>query len=223
LTRGVAVGVAFGAIRYDLRMTLRSAGWWLMLVLAVLVTAYALAGAAVPALRTPFVVAMFELKPLRSLFHLAAGGIALATGALQFSARLRARHARLHRTLGKVYVVAATLSGISSLLLAPVSSGGLAAHFGFGMLGALWLVTTWTAYLHARNGRFAAHRTWMIRSYALCLAAVTLRIYLPASVIAAIPFSEAYPAISWLCWVPNIIIAEWFVVRSKLAPVKVQE
>jgi hypothetical protein len=78
-------------------------------------------------------------------------------------------------------------------------------------------VTSLAAYLHIRNRNIAAHRDWMIRSYALTLAAVTLRIYLPASQIAGIDFMLAYPAIAWLCWVPNLAVAEWLV-RSKRVP-----
>ena len=49
------------------------------------------------------------------------------------------------------------------------------------------------ALLRARSGDYDGHREWMIRSYALCLAAVTLRFYLPISQIAGVPFEEAYP------------------------------
>lgn len=48
----------------------------------------------------------------------------------------------------------------------------------------------------------------MIRSFALTFGAVTLRIYIPASQIAGIPFALAYSAISWLAWVPNLLVAE---------------
>ena len=50
----------------------------------------------------------------------------------------------------------------------------------------------------------------MVRSYALTLAAVTLRIYLPASQVAGVSFTIAYPVIAWLCWVPNLLLAQWF-------------
>jgi hypothetical protein len=53
----------------------------------------------------------------------------------------------------------------------------------------------------------------MIRSYALCLAAVTLRIYIPVGLAAGIDYSTSYPAIAWLCWVPNLLAAEWIVAR----------
>jgi hypothetical protein len=65
------------------------------------------------------------------------------------------------------------------------------------------------AYLSIRRRDLAAHRAWMVRSYALTLAAVTLRIYLPAAVIGGLDMTFAYPAIAWLCWVPNHVIAEW--------------
>ena len=58
----------------------------------------------------------------------------------------------------------------------------------------------------------------MIRSYALTLAAVTLRIYLPLSQVSQIPFEVAYPIIAYACWVPNILIAEWMIRRSGARP-----
>jgi hypothetical protein len=51
----------------------------------------------------------------------------------------------------------------------------------------------------------------MIRSYALAAAAITLRIYLPLSFVFHVPFSTGYPAIAWLCWIPNALAAEVYV------------
>jgi hypothetical protein len=49
----------------------------------------------------------------------------------------------------------------------------------------------------------------MVRNFSLTFAAVTLRLYIPASALAGVEFSVAYPIIAWLCWVPNILWAEW--------------
>jgi hypothetical protein len=57
------------------------------------------------------------------------------------------------------------------------------------------------------------HRAWMVRSYALIYAAVTLRIALPLLVIAFGDFLPAYRAVAWLSWVPNLLWAEWHVRR----------
>jgi hypothetical protein len=77
------------------------------------------------------------------------------------------------------------------------------------------------AYACVRSANFGLHREWMIRSYALCLAAVTLRLYLPLAALGGIPFEEAYPAIAWLCWVPNLVAAEWFFVRGSFVSLEV--
>ncbi len=103
--------------------------------------------------------------------------------------------------------------GAAAFRLATVSQGGLPAHVGFGLLAVLWLLATGQAYRYIRAGDQDSHRRWMIRSYALTFAAVTLRIYLPLSQVVGIPFEPAYQTISWLCWVPNLIIAEWLMLR----------
>jgi uncharacterized membrane protein len=126
----------------------------------------------------------------------------------------------VHRLVGRVYVVAVFISGISAGLLAPWSAGGAPGHVGFGLLAVLWVTTTTIAWLRARSGDYPQHRAWMIRSYALCLAAVTLRVYLPLSAVAGVPFDAAYPAIAWLCWVPNLIVAEWLLLPGSVAPLQ---
>jgi hypothetical protein len=60
----------------------------------------------------------------------------------------------------------------------------------------------------------------MIRSYSLCLAAVMLRLYLPAAQTMGFQFEDAYPVIAWICWVPNLVVAEWFFVRSRFVPLE---
>ena len=61
------------------------------------------------------------------------------------------------------------------------------------------------------------HREWMIRSFALTFAAVTLRVYLPIAQLLPVDLDDAYRAISFLCWVPNLIVAEAYV-RTRRAP-----
>ena len=141
--------------------------------------------------------------------------IALVLGALQVSSTLRSNYLDLHRWLGRIYVVAVIVSGTGGLVMALESTGGLVTHFGFGMMAVCWLGCTITAYRHIRAGNVVLHRAWMLRSYALTLAAVTLRVYLPLSQVAGIEFIEAYRAIAWLCWVPNLLVVEWFILSRK--------
>ena len=76
------------------------------------------------------------------------------------------------------------------------------------------LVTTGSAYVAARQRLFTVHLRWMVRSYALIYAAVTLRLLLPMLIGAFHgDFLTAYRLVSWLCWVPNLLFAEWCLAR----------
>jgi uncharacterized membrane protein len=188
--------------------------WMAMTFLAIAIAGYALMNVFVPARRADFVDDLFAEKALRSMGHLTTGGIALAVGAFQFNSRLRNNRPAFHRLLGKIYVVTVLIGGVAALLMAPFSSGGMAGHLGFGVLAVLWLITTTAAYWHARAANFDDHQRWMIRSYALCWAAVTLRIYLVIAGVAGGYDEQFYPVIAWLAWVPNLIVAEWLFVRA---------
>ena len=92
----------------------------------------------------------------------------------------------------------------------------MVTHLGFGGLGVCWLATTILAVRSILRLDIPAHRRWMYRSYALTLAAVTLRIYLPLSLALGIGFEDAYRVVSWLCWVPNLVIVEaWLLPRAR--------
>jgi uncharacterized membrane protein len=159
-------------------------------------------------LNTLFYVPAFYL-------HISLGGIALLAGFTQFFPQLRRKQPRLHRSLGKLYVLAVMISGLSGLLIAFFAKGGYISALGFGSLAVLWIYTTIKAYMAIRKHELPSHQRWMIRSYALCFAAVTLRIYLPLTVmVAGMEFITAYRMIAWLCWVPNLIAAEYLIIGS---------
>ncbi|HEX4543311.1 MAG TPA: DUF2306 domain-containing protein [Candidatus Acidoferrum sp.] len=148
------------------------------------------------------------------LTHIIGGSVALLAGPWQFSRRLRRRNLTLHRWLGKIYLLGVLVGSLAGFASALHSEGGLVTHFGFGILAVLWFFTGLVAYRYARAGRIEEHRQWMIRNFSLSLAAVTLRQYLPfALFVMHWPFLSAYVAISWLCWVPNLILAEWIIRR----------
>jgi uncharacterized membrane protein len=189
-------------------------GWWVMTALSLIIASYAIVLFFMPQARPPFLRGRTDMLGLAVPLHFAGGGLALALGAFQLNASLRSRRLQLHRVLGRIYVVSVLIGGVSGLRLAISSQGGMIAHVGFGLLACMWLLTTTGGFLRIRAGDDIKHRAWMIRSYSLTFAAVTLRIYLPLSLAFGMWFDVAYPAIAWLCWVPNIIVAERFFVRT---------
>lgn len=147
--------------------------------------------------------------------HISLGGLALLTGFSQFFKKLRKKRLGLHKFLGKIYVLSVLLSGAAGLVIAFFATGGIVSALGFGSLAILWLYTTANAYLTIKQGKIDAHQRWMIRSYALCFAAVTLRLYIPIFLAGlGMDFLPAYKIIAWLCWIPNLLVAEFLIVRK---------
>ena len=147
--------------------------------------------------------------------HISFGAITLFTGWSQFSKKIRAKRIRLHRILGKIYLGAVMFGGVAGFYLAIHSEGGIIANFGFGAMALAWLATSTLAYLSIRKREIDEHRAWMMRSYALAFAAVTLRLYLPTfEIFFGMGFDESYTIISWLCWVPNLFVAQYFIGRQ---------
>ena len=186
--------------------------WWVMLVMSLAIVGYgATYFLSMP--RAPHFARY--ILPLR--LHIAGGMGALLLGPWQFSERLRARALNVHRWMGRFYLLEVGLGSIAGFVMACVSSEGLPTHLGFGILAVLWFATGLEAYRSVRKGDIQAHREWMIRNFALALAAVTLRIELPLMLaVLHWSFHVSYITVSWLCWVPNILVAEWMVRGRRL-------
>lgn len=146
--------------------------------------------------------------------HIFLGGLALLIGWVQFSKKWRTKRIELHRFIGKIYLLAVLASGLSGLYISFYATGGVYTKLGFALLAIAWLFTSTKAYTSIKNKKVTQHQKWMIRSYALTFAAVTLRIYLPL-LQQFLDFSEAYAIIAWLCWIPNLFIAEIIITKVK--------
>jgi hypothetical protein len=149
--------------------------------------------------------------------HAGGGAIALFVGAWQWTQTSRTRRSRWHFVLGRVYVLAIAVAGLAGLWIAPNAFGGPVARLGFAALAVAWLGSTALAFSRARMRDWTNHRLWMIRSFALTFAAVTLRIWLPMMQVAGLSFDDAYRQVAWLCWVPNLLFAEWLIAREQRA------
>ncbi len=152
------------------------------------------------------------------LLHIAASPIALALGAYQFFPNMRKRHLTAHRWVGRLYVLTVVIGGISGFLIA-FEIEGLIGTAGFAALALLWIFTTVQAVIKARAKQIADHRIWMIRSFALTFAAVTLRLQLAIFTLFDMPYEQVYMFLAWSCWVPNLLFAMWWVSKNPRPPV----
>lgn len=190
--------------------------WWLLWLLVVPIAVYALRYAIVGERAfIPDLRASFSTRPRSIFLHTLAGSVVLLGGLLQFHRGIRTRWSQFHRWMGRLYVLGALGTGGAGLYLAAYSGHGWVTHVGFGLLALGVLFTTSMAYVHARRRDFRTHSRWMLRSYALIFAAVTLRIELPLLSVLFNDFVPAYKIVSWLSWVPNAMWAEWYLRRPK--------
>ena len=153
------------------------------------------------------IAGVIALAPFKALTHMLIAPLALLVGPFQFIPSLRARHPKVHRYLGRVYVACCVIAGIGALAIAPHASGGPIAGWGFGILAVLWIGSALGGWWTAMRRKFALHRLLMRLSYAMTFGAVTLRLQIPIGFMLGY---TSYSAMSvWLAytsWIPNVIV-----------------
>ncbi|RYY66147.1 MAG: DUF2306 domain-containing protein [Chitinophagaceae bacterium] len=158
----------------------------------------------------PYYLPVFYIHVYTSIFCLLAGFT-------QFNSTLQSKHKKIHRTAGYGYILTVLLFSAPTgfIMGLHANGGGLAIAF-FVVLAGLWWWCTYQAIAAARTKNFVAHRNWMIRSYALALSAITLRLW---KVILVYFFHPApmdlYVVIAGLGWIPNLMIAEFIIYKYK--------
>ena len=149
--------------------------------------------------------------------HISTSLIVLFTGIFQFVKQVLIRYPNTHRLLGKIYIVTVLVfSAPSGLIMAFYANGGLWAKISFAMVSILWWLFSFVGYQKIKHRQITQHIDFMVRSYALTLSAITLRLYvifIPQ--IIHLHSNEMYTLIAWLSWVPNLLLAE-VIVRSQI-------
>jgi hypothetical protein len=165
----------------------------------------------------PAMKATYQEHKVIVLLHVFFSAIALLTGPFQFFSSIRKRRA-IHRKIGYVYFTSVFVGGLAGLAMSVIAYGGLVSKIGFGSLAALWLYTAVMALLAIRRKLYARHEVWAIRCFALTFSAVTLRLYLGIFFASGLSFDTFYPTLGWLCWVPNLLLVEWIILKQTTEP-----
>src|SRR5690349_3103454 len=192
-------------------------GWVVMTFLALMVFLYASRYLSMdPEVFFPEQKLVYLAHTTMLWFHIVGAMLAIILGPFQFLDGMRkGRFLKVHRWLGRIYLIAILIGGIGGLYMAPLAYGGLVSRSGFTALALLWLFSAFKAYQHIRNKEIESHREWMTRNYALTFAGVMLRLWLPTFGAIGIDFMAGYIVIAWLCWVPNLMVAEWIIRRRR--------
>jgi uncharacterized membrane protein len=160
--------------------------------------------------------------------HVMFASIAMLTCFLQVWPWLRRRHPRVHRYTGRVYVFAGVLpAGLAGLIIGSHSPFGPILAVSDVMLALLWLTFTATGYRMARQRRYAEHRRWMLRSFALTFSIITNRFWAVILTLTLSPSLDTtfqsnetmlawtISALSgWLGWTVTLLLVEWWLERT---------
>ena len=135
--------------------------------------------------------------------------VAVVIGPMKFSPRMRCDHLSFHRIAGRVYVVAALLGAAASWGMAARIAGAPAYATGLACLGAAWVTTTLMAFFAFRRKNLIQHRQWMVRTYVVAFAFVTLRLANDATGFTKVlGEDERAKLLAWGCWAIPLLATE---------------
>jgi len=143
--------------------------------------------------------------------HIIGSSIILLIGFFQFSKKVYSNRP-LHKALGKLYVFGVLFfAAPGAYVMTFFINRGVWVFVSFLLQNTLWITFTLAAWILIKNGRVDDHIKMMRRSYSLAFAAVTLRLYIFMFTVFGngVGFANNYIIISFLSWVPNLLLVEW--------------
>jgi uncharacterized membrane protein len=162
----------------------------------------------------------FAAHPRVTLTHVAAGGVFLFLGPLQFSSSIRRRYPALHRWCGRLLMLLAVLTGVSGLyfgLFVPFS--GRAEATVIALVGVLLLGSIARAYVAIRRYEVERHREWMIRAFALGVGISTVRLVAAVLDVALTPYGitpeRLFVLSLWIGWLLTVVAAELWIRHTR--------
>lgn len=149
-------------------------------------------------------------------FHILLALIALLTGPLGVIKRIRVKSIHFHRWNGRLYALSILLNFIPGIYVSFFATGGWSSTVGFLILNILWLGTTIMGYFFIKRKNMILHSQWMIRSFFLTFANMTIYIIVTTSHnIIHLSYGHSYTIAVWLCWILNLFLAE-IIIRRKV-------
>lgn len=147
--------------------------------------------------------------------HVTFSVFSLFAGFTQFSKQIRIKYSKVHRVLGWVYLSSILLfAAPSGLIIGYYANGGFWSQLAFCLLAIGWFYFSFQALIAIKQRDYKKHQIFMIRSFALTLSAITLRLwkYLIVLVFQPRPM-DVYQVVAWLGWVLNLLIAEIIILK----------
>lgn len=120
----------------------------------------------------------FDEYSFATILHIFPGALFMISGMLQFMNGIRLRHIQFHRVSGKIFILAAYVVGISSIVLifTKQSIGGIDEDLASLFFSVFLLVSISLSWYYISMKKVSLHREWMIRAFSIGLAIATIRL-----------------------------------------------
>ena len=154
--------------------------------------------------------------------HGLSAACALLLGPMQFSDRLRRRFTKMHRIVGRVYVVGALIGAPLGAFIQYRFNERMGDSRSFSVAtvvdASLWMLTTAIALSFAMRGKIQLHRQWMTRSYAVAI------VFLEVRVVSGLGGwdnnSTAMETTVWTCVALSLLFADIAIQWRELLPAR---
>jgi hypothetical protein len=143
--------------------------------------------------------------------HGLAGACALFLAPMQFAEGLRRRHVKLHRTIGTIYVFGAFILAPLGLYIQYLDEAqGAARSFTIETMiqSSSLMITTGFGLYFALKRQFTYHRQWMIRSYAVALTFLEIRLILGVFGLDRPLDWHVLETVVWSCVASSVLIGD---------------
>jgi uncharacterized membrane protein len=165
--------------------------------------------------------ARYFAAPISVVLHVVASVLYFVLGAFQFSASFRRRRPDWHRAAGRVLIPAGVLSALSGIWMAwvypPLFGDGTAITVIRTVVGACIVAFICLGFAAVSKSNIGQHQAWMMRAYALAIAAGTQ----PATLAPLVLFPSLSGELGYTLglaagWILNLAIAEWLIRRHRV-------
>lgn len=160
--------------------------------------------------------ARFFAAPVPIVLHVISCSVYFVLGAFQFSPGFRSNNRRWHRTAGRILIPTGLASAATGMWMAvvypPLFGDGTALTYIRLMVGGAMMLFVCLGFAAIRQRAFNDHRAWMMRAYALAIAAGSQPLTLGIVFVIYGAFGEMEYTLGMTAgWLLNLAVAEWFI------------
>lgn len=162
----------------------------------------------------------YKNYPIAGFSHVVLSILFLSATPFLFFRNLREKNLRLHRLLGKIYLILGVIIGLSALYISfRFPFAGLRQTIGMVPISIFFIFSLASGWFYIKKKNYVLHRIWMIRSLATALAPMTMRIiYISVLTLTGIPSREFFMESFFIGLSFNLLVTEFFI-KKQLLPI----